>query len=381
MTTPTIAALIIILVILLITRHARTIIHCSWLDSVIQSATQAKLALLVSAAVYGLSYVVSKDLQDHKEFGIQPGVLNGIRFFLASSLFFLDLLQSMSTLLSERLFPKRNTRILRNDHSSLLLRDQQQRALIAGLELGLWASLGFLSQSLALQSSSASKVSFFSGLTVVVTPLIAYIETVWLAIKRILLSGNGNAAVTIAANSDSSVVSPSFLASLSSWVAPCLAVAGAAVLELGDAHAQSSSTASSSGLSNIYLVLTPLAFGIWFHRSEALAAAAKTAAAAMQRSPERSNSSSSGSVYTRVVTGSMLLIAALVSYIYSYCMECDGGRTSPGLWMLFQSRKVAIPMVMFIGLVATGWTALVEQLVGSFNITITIIIIFITNLC
>ena len=342
----------------------------------IQSATQAKLALLVSAAVYGLSYVVSKDLQDHKEFGIQPGVLNGIRFFLASSLFFSDLLQSMSTLLSERLFPKRNTRILRNDHSSLLLRDQQQRALIAGLELGLWASLGFLSQSLALQSSSASKVSFFSGLTVVVTPLIAYIETVWLTIKRILFSGNGNAAVTVtgAADSDSSVVSPSFLASLSSWVAPCLAVAGAAVLELGDAHAQSSSTASSSGLSNIYLVLTPLAFGIWFHRSEALAAAAKTAAAAMQRSPERSNSSSSGSVYTRVVTGSMLLIAALVSYIYSYCMECDGGRTSPGLWMLFQSRKVAIPMVMFIGLVATGWTALVEQLVGSFNITMIAII-------
>ena len=319
----------------------------------------------MSAAVYGLSYVVSKDLQDNEEFGIKPGVLNGIRFFLASSLFLSDLIQSVSSMLSERLFPKRNQRILSNGFS-LLKRDQQQRALIAGLELGLWASLGFLSQSLALQSSTASKVSFFSGLTVVVTPLIAYLETVWLATKRKLFHPRGDDAV-IAGNS---IVSPpSFVASLSNWMAPFLAVAGAAVLELGD---QSSySTASSSGLSNIYLLLTPLAFGIWFHRSETLAAAAQTAAAAMQSSPEKS-SQNSGSVYTRVVTGSMLLIAALVSYIYSFFMECGGGRTSPGLWMLFQSRKVAIPMVMFIGLVATGWTALVEQLVLtiflSFNI-------------
>ena len=349
--------------------------HRSWLDSVIQSATQAKLALLVSAAIYGLSYVISKDLQDHKEFGIKPGLLNGLRFFLASSLFSSDLLQSVSSIISEKLFPKINP----SDGRSLLLRDQRQRALVAGLELGLWASLGFLAQSLALQTSSASKVSFFCGLTVVVTPLIAYSETVWLAFKRLLLRSFRSRGENCSSASGSSAVSPSFVMRLGDWMAPCLAVAGAAVLELGDmhehAHAHSSSATStySSLLSDIYLVLTPLAFGVWFHRSETLSAAAETAADEIRRSSEQS-SSGGGSVYTRVVTGTMLLVAAMVSCMYSYFMESGGtAGSSPGLWRIMQSRKVAIPMVLFIGLVTTGWNALVEQLVQSMRFSLFIL--------
>ena len=350
--------------------------HRSWLDSVIQSATQAKLALLVSAAIYGLSYVISKDLQDHKEFGIKPGLLNGLRFFLASSLFSSDLLQSVSSIISEKLFPKINPSDCSSGRS-LLLRDQRQRALVAGLELGLWASLGFLAQSLALQTSSASKVSFFCGLTVVVTPLIAYSETVWLAFKRLLLRSFRSRGENCSSASGSSAVSPSFVMRLGDWMAPCLAVAGAAVLELGDmhehAHSSSATSTSSSLLSDIYLVLTPLAFGVWFHRSETLSAAAETAADEIRRSSEQS-SSGGGSVYTRVVTGTMLLVAAMVSCMYSYFMESGGtAGSSPGLWRIMQSRKVAIPMVLFIGLVTTGWNALVEQLVQSMRFSLFIL--------
>ena len=330
----------------------------------------------MSAAIYGLSYVISKDLQDHKEFGIKPGLLNGLRFFLASSLFSSDLLQSVSSIISEKLFPKINPSDCSSGRS-LLLRDQRQRALVAGLELGLWASLGFLAQSLALQTSSASKVSFFCGLTVVVTPLIAYSETVWLAFKRLLLRSFRSRGENCSSASGSSAVSPSFVMRLGDWMAPCLAVAGAAVLELGDihehAHSSSATSASSSLLSDIYLVLTPLAFGVWFHRSETLSAAAETAADEICRSSEQS-SSGGGSVYTRVVTGTMLLVAAMVSCMYSYFMESgDTAGSSPGLWRIMQSRKVAIPMVLFIGLVTTGWNALVEQLVQSMRFSLFIL--------
>jgi hypothetical protein len=133
------------------------------------------------------------------------------------------------------------------------------------------------------------------------------------------------------------------------------------------AHSSSATSASSSLLSDIYLVLTPLAFGVWFHRSETLSAAAETAADEIRRSSEQS--SGGGSVYTRVVTGTMLLVAAMVSCMYSYFMESGGtAGSSPGLWRIMQSRKVAIPMVLFIGLVTTGWTALVEQLVQSIHV-------------
>ena len=74
-------------------------------------------------------------------------------------------------------------------------------------------------------------------------------------------------------------------------------------------------------------------------------------------------------MYTRVVTGTMLLVAAMVSCMYSYFMESGGtAGSSPGLWRIMQSRKVAIPMVLFIGLVTTGWNALVEQLVQSIHV-------------
>lgn len=281
-------------------------------------------------------------MQESKEFGIKAGVLNAIRLLLASSLFFRDILQSIAIIVSN----KGEQRVAQ----SQFLQSQTRRALWAGVELGIWASLGFLTQSLSLQVSSASKVSFFSGLAVVVTPLVAqlanFLEKIRVSIM-IALNLRGKDEVL------SKEQKPCESFHHASWLAPCLAVAGAAVLELGGGQV-GDINASFLGISDVNLLLAPLAFGIWYHRSEHHSAAAAASAAV-------GNNGATESPYTRTVTGVMLITGSLVSCAYSFMFERESWQQYSWLLKLAQSPFYVIPLLLFGGLIATGWTALMEQ--------------------
>jgi len=52
---------------------------------------------------------------------------------------------------------------------------QPTAIILAGLECGIWISLGYFTQALALSSISASKAAFICSLTVVVVPIVSYL--------------------------------------------------------------------------------------------------------------------------------------------------------------------------------------------------------------
>mmetsp|Transcript_20924 Transcript_20924/g.29980 ORF Transcript_20924/g.29980 Transcript_20924/m.29980 type:complete len:417 (+) Transcript_20924:157-1407(+) len=317
-------------------------------------SNNAKWTLLLCAIVYGLNYVISKDLQDSKDYGIEPGRLNAIRFFLASSVFLADIYHSFINAIQ-------NKDETINDN--ILSRNQQATALFTGLELGLWAACGFLSQSLSLRFSSASKVSFFSGLAVVVTPLISMV------VKKLSSSASktvkNTSAVDITAINVSPIWGIAWCKKHSGWLAPCLAVAGAAALEWGGMD--------GAGWGDLYLLLTPLAFGLWFHRSEIHSIAMQKEAEVRTINKQYQQqqlflkdptiviktvpSSLMVNKLTKVVTGTMLLTASLLSFLFSHFTEMKPLSES---FNMQHFPKIA-GLLLFSGLISTGWTALSEQ--------------------
>eukprot|EP00210_Caulerpa_lentillifera_P005199 g4967.t2 len=82
-----------------------------------------------------------------------------------------------------------------------------RQTLVAGLEIGLWSTLGYLTQGLGLLTTDASRVSFLSALTVILVPFIVGVsgkgvsKLAWCSagialIGVCLLSGSGGDGVT-----------------------------------------------------------------------------------------------------------------------------------------------------------------------------------------
>lgn len=166
---------------------------------------KARLLLIGAAALYGTNFSLVKHLGD-----IMPvGVSTFFRFGAAA-------LATMPWLLQD----------IRKDNDALV-------AAWLGFEVGLWNSIGYVSQAVGLDSTPAAESAFICSLAVVTVPMLDFLEG-----KKLLPR---------------------------QWAGAFLAVVGVAFLELVGGSA---SPGHSLSTGDVLTMVQPFAFGIGFRRME-----------------------------------------------------------------------------------------------------------------
>lgn len=122
---------------------------------------RAEALLLAATLIWGSTFVVTKGLLDV----VSPLIYTSIRFLLAA-------------LLVALLFPARVV-------------NARRTVLLPGIVLGFLLFAGFALQTVGLQTTTASKSAFFTGMLVVFTPIFHAAAQQWLSLPRkTLLAGN-----------------------------------------------------------------------------------------------------------------------------------------------------------------------------------------------
>ena len=232
----------------------------------------ARYLLLGAAALYGTNFALIKLLGDTMPVGIS----STLRFGFAAGV----------------LFP-------------WLIMDRKQDWLQVtwlGFEVGLWNSIGYVTQAVGLETTEASKSAFICSLAVVVVPLLDFLSGKRLASRQ--------------------------------WIAVILAVLGVAFLELGG---ETSLSSLSSG--DILSLVQPLVFGIGFWRMER----------AMHNHPDGAAR----------LTAAQLLAVFLASA--GYCiLSIDSTELVNEPWMLWVSDPSLLFSLFWTGVVTTALTIYME---------------------
>ena len=266
-------------------------------------------ALLVScAALYGSNYPLTKLLQD----SLNPAFVTTLRFVIASMFFLPSSIRGM----------------------------RGESGLSKGsIELGIWCSIGFISQAIILTKTSASKAAFFCGLSVIMPPIFDFFDGFLSKVssKRIQ---DEKLATTLSAEVGRSL---SFVYRISRMplIKPLLALCGAAILEWG-------SGMEPACLSDFSLLITPVSFAMCFWRSAQLGT----------RYPSE----------ITAITGIMLSTVALVGLAWSaismnFCCSVGGSNLPSECSKLISALcdwKV-ICGLLYSGIFTTAFTSYVEQ--------------------
>ncbi|XP_021727287.1 uncharacterized protein LOC110694423 isoform X2 [Chenopodium quinoa] len=173
----------------------------------------------------------------------------------------------------------------------------------SGAELGLWASLGYLLQSLGLLTSDAGRASFISILTVIVVPLL-----------------DGMLG---------SVIPPL------TWFGAIMSVVGVAMLE---------STGSPPDVGDLFNFLSAVFFGIHMLRTERIS-----------RCTNKEN--------FIPLLGYEVCVVALSSMIWFFFEGWFGESVRPWTWDLFWASLVSFPWIpaIYTGVLTTGLCLWVEM--------------------
>lgn len=233
---------------------------------------KARLLLVGAAALYGTNFSLVKILGDT----MPVSVSSALRFGLAA-------LATMPWLLKQE-----------EDEEAA------RGATLAGLEVGMWNSVGYIAQAVGLATTDASKSAFICSLAVVVVPLLDFMFGKKLQPKEI-----------------AGVV---------------LAVVGVAVLELGG----SSELALSQG--DLLSLVQPLAFGMGFWRMEK----------GMKKYPQHANRS----------TAAQLLAVFLASTAYGAAV----GIPDVGVIMGWLHDPNILLALFWTGCITTALTVYMETL-------------------
>lgn len=270
-------------------------------------------ALLVScAALYGSNYPLTKLLQD----ALNPAFVTTLRFVIAS-VFFLP--STIRGLLGEA------------------------RLSLGSIELGIWCSIGFISQAMILTKTTASKAAFFCGLSVLMPPIFALVENlIFRFSSKNTPAGKLLGKPPAASLGKKPPGSLLYKVAKSPFIKPFLALCGAAILEWG-------SGMESAGLSDLALLITPVSFAMCFWRSAQLGT----------RYPNEIAS----------ITGIMLSTVAVLGLVWSsvslnFCCSAAGGSDFPAecskLFSALSGWKV-IAGLLYSGIFTTAFTSYVEQ--------------------
>lgn len=236
----------------------------------------ARILLLTAAALYGTNFSVVKLLGE-----VMPvGAMGTLRFGLAA-------LVTLPWLLAKPR-PDSDLRTTAN-------------AAFAGLEVGMWASVGYVAQAVGLETTTASKSAFLCSLAVVIVPLLDRIMGKKLSLKQI--------------------------------AGAAMAVAGVAFLELGGGPLESFSS------SDIASLIQPFAFGLGFWKMEQ----------AMRVHPEEASRS----------TAAQLLAIFVASA--TYCLAADGLPDSTQI-MAWLMDPMILAALLWTGAITTALTVYMETL-------------------
>ena len=224
----------------------------------------ARLLLIAAAAMYATNFTVVKIINDH----IPVGISTTIRFAFASlaTLPWLLAPASKGTVESYRVWQNKLNLSKSQDFWEKASSRVDSPAILSGLmgiEIGLWCSVGYLSQAIGLQSVDASKSALICSLAVVTVPILDFLTG-----KKILLQQ----AIGI-----------------------ITAVAGVSFLEFGGDIGNVQTGMTSDELASL---IQPVVFGMGFWKMEA----------AMRRFPYEA---------TRLTAGQLFAIF-LTSIIYCY---------------------------------------------------------------
>lgn len=247
----------------------------------------ARLLLVGAAALYGTNFALVKILDDT----VPVGASTSLRFTLAAvaALPWLLPVQDSDTDTDQDFWGPT----------------------LAGMEVGMWNSVGYIAQAVGLETVCASKSAFICSLAVVFVPILD------------ALTGK--------------------VMSLQKMFGILMAVSGVAILELGDTffHTPAAGDAVKAvGAGDFISLLQPLAFGIGFWRMEH----------ATMRYPDEAPR----------LTSSQLLSVALVSV--AYCAVGVGGVAPPSLpevmgWI--QDYHI-LGALLWTGIVTTALTIFME---------------------
>lgn len=199
-----------------------------------EAIQRARWLLIGAAALYGTNFSVVKLLGDEMPVGISTS----LRFGLAA-------LATLPWLVSGYL-PSINGDSTANANTidselSATQNDRRVMAMMYGLEVGLWNSIGYVAQAVGLETTLASESAFLCSMAVVIVPLLD-----WATGKKLMPR---------------------------QWVGALMALVGVAFLELGDMDALLSSTSSGgSGFAistgDALSMVQPFTFGLGFWRME-----------------------------------------------------------------------------------------------------------------
>ncbi len=141
----------------------------------------------------------------------------------------------------------------------------RREALLPGLEIGGWVALGYLSQGVGLETSSAGKAAFLCSLSVLVCPILAELDRRRAAEHAAAAGGRAAIAAAAAAGDPEAAADAAVIAEppppVGLWPSVVLAILAVATLELGGA--------SAPGVGDLWLLIQPVGFGFGFYRSEA----------------------------------------------------------------------------------------------------------------
>jgi drug/metabolite transporter (DMT)-like permease len=263
------------------------------------SVAKARWLLLFAAMLYGTNFSCVKLLLGGDS-GLPVGASSTVRFGLAA------------LALAPWLFPSYSKKHNRFDPDSVA-------AIVAGVEVGAWNSIGYVAQAIGLETTEASKSAFLCSLAVVVVPVLDYLF-------------KGKKLET------------------KQSIGTLLALLGVAILELGGSGGAipSSDGGATDGLFGLsfgdsFSLVQPLAFGMGFWRMEA----------AMHKLPRQALRS----------TAAQLLAVFVGSAAYCYGVE-SAGLPSPTLslevvrdWF---SQPAIVAGLVWTGIVTTALTVYME---------------------
>lgn len=250
---------------------------------------RARLFLILAAALYGTNFTCVKLLDET----VPVGISTTLRFALAS-------LATLPWLIGKSDSSDNQSLTKEDDVADKDAMPTSLAAAIAGLEVGAWNSIAYISQAVGLESSDASKSAFICSLSVVVVPFLDY-----LAGKKLLPREIVGAA---------------------------MAVAGVGFLELGG----SAMGSISSG--DMITMLQPIFFGIAFWRMEK----------AMERFPQEA----------KRLTASQILAVFLSSAVYGQAIS--GDHASMAQVLKWVSDPSILGAIFWTGCITTAFTLFLE---------------------
>lgn len=270
-----------------IVRHEEVVEQTSIIDEQNKknNINKARALILLAATLYGSNFPLVKMMGESTPLTV--GVTSTLRFGLAA----------LAT--SPWLFSNMNQ--IRKEWST----SPEAAAMVAGFEVGLWNSVGYMAQAVGLETTLASKSAFFCSMAVVVVPLLDFF------FKRRNIQSNQIAGLV-------------------------LAIIGVGALELGDIDLASGSLLSHGDMISL---IQPLAFGMAFWRMES----------AMHKYPDQALRA----------TAAQLSAVFLGSAIYATFFE-EGGLDIPLIQSILTDPMTLAPL-LWTGLVTTALTIYMES--------------------